>query len=187
LKPIRAAIFVRVSTTNQDTENQLLDLNNIINTRGYELVKTYRSNVSAYHHKSTKYLQELKEDARRGLFKILIIWALDRLSRLGMEKTLSVVREFNDYGVKIVSYQESWLEEQTDPMARDMFIGFAGWVAKQEAKRRSERIIAANNKARAEGKAVGRKKGAKDKAKRKTEGYRGNQNYKGGAELVDIP
>ena len=104
-----------------------------------------------------------------------------------MEKTLSVVREFNDYGVKIVSYQESWLEKQTDPMNRDMFIGIAGWVAKQEAKRRSERIIAANNKARAEGKAVGRKKGAKDKAKRKTEGYRGNQNYKGGGELLDIP
>ena len=173
---MRAAIFVRVSTTAQDTENQILDLMNIVSTRNYDLVKTYKANMSAYHHSSTKYLEEIKQDARRGLFNVLLIWAIDRLSRLGMEKTLYLVREFNDYGVQIVSYQESWLEGQTDPMVREMFIGFTGWIAKFEAKRRSDRIRAGNKKRKAQGIPVGRQKGAKDIRKRRTDNYRGNIN-----------
>lgn len=176
MNPTKAAIFVRVSTTVQDTENQILDLMNIIHNRNYQLVKTYRANMSAYHHSSTKYLNEIKEDARKGLFNVLLIWAIDRLSRLGMEKTLYLVREFNDYGVQIVSYQEAWLEGQTDPMVREMFIGFTGWIAKFEAKRRSERIKAGNKKRKALGIPVGRQKGAKDKSKRQTDGYRHNVN-----------
>jgi len=52
-------------------------------------------------------------------------------------------------------------------------VAFAGWVAKQESARRSERVRAGMARAKAEGKVIGaRKPGAKDKRPRRTDGYR---------------
>ena len=48
----RAGIFVRVSTEDQDYNNQRFHLDEIAKFRGYEIYKYYESVISAYHVKS---------------------------------------------------------------------------------------------------------------------------------------
>jgi hypothetical protein len=50
-------------------------------------------------------------------------------------------------------------------------VAFAGWMAQQESKRRSDRIKTGLNRCRAQGKPVGRQPGAADKKPRKRAGY----------------
>jgi putative DNA-invertase from lambdoid prophage Rac len=101
----------------------------------------------------------------------VLIWALDRLSRRGIEDTLSVLRRLAEHEADVWSLQEDWLRT-SDPAMRELLIGIFGWMAGQESKRRSERIKAGLARRKAEGKPVGgRVAGAKDKHKRGSDGY----------------
>ena len=69
----------------------------------------------------------------------------------------------------MVSVKESWLNGS--PEVQDVLVAFAGWMAQQESRRRSERIRAGLERRRAEGGHVGRKAGAGDRRPRKRSGY----------------
>lgn len=68
-----------------------------------------------------------------------------------------------------MSVQESWLNGS--PEVQDVLVAFAGWMAQQESRRKSERIRAGLERRRAEGKPVGLRAGAVDKKPRKRSGY----------------
>src|SRR5262249_4692020 len=70
---------------------------------------------------------------------------------------------------RLVSVKESWLNAA--PEVQDVLVAFAGWMAQQESRRRSERIKAGLDRWRAQGKPVGRQPGAADKKPRKRSGY----------------
>ena len=112
------------------------------------------------------------DDAHAGKFGVLVIWALDRIVRddeSGAEAALRIFRQFRQRGCMVVSGRESWLNGS--PEVQDILIALpAGWLSAESA-RRSERIKAGLARRRAEGKAVGRQAGAKDKGKRRRSGY----------------
>lgn len=68
-----------------------------------------------------------------------------------------------------VSVQESWLIGAPD--VQDVLVAFAGWMARQESDRRSERTKAALAKRKAQGLPVGRVRGAGDRKPRRRSGY----------------
>jgi DNA invertase Pin-like site-specific DNA recombinase len=109
-------------------------------------------------------LAQLREDAVRGGFDTILIWALDRLSREGPLKVLQLVQWFGKHGVKLMSYQEPWT--WTDGPMAELLYSITAWVAKYESERRSERTKAgiARKKAQAGGKLQTR---GPDKKKRK--------------------
>jgi putative DNA-invertase from lambdoid prophage Rac len=100
---------------------------------------------------------------------VIVVWALDRISRNGAEDVLRLIRQFRERGCILLSVQESWLN--TTPEIQDVLVAFAGWMGQQESRRRSERIKAGLERRKAEGLPVGRQPGAVDKAKRKRSGY----------------
>ncbi len=53
----------------------------------------------------------------------------------------------------------------------DLLLAIAGWVARMESNRRSERTRAGLARAKNQGKRLGRPPGAKDKKKRSRRGY----------------
>lgn len=108
-------------------------------------------------------------DAHKGEFSILIVWALDRITREGAEGALRLIRQLRERGCTLVSVQESWLNGGGD--VQDILVVFAGWMAKQESDRRSERIRGGLDRRRAEGKPVGRARGATDRTPRRRSGY----------------
>ncbi|GAA5119247.1 recombinase family protein [Haloechinothrix salitolerans] len=161
-----AAVWARVSTEGQDPTNQLLAL---AAHREYDVVTTYELHASAWKGHHHDVLKQALDDAHRGRFKVLIVFALDRLSREGAEATLRVVRQFRERGVAIISHEEPWLT--ASPEIQDVLLAFAGWMAQQSSKRKSENIKAGLAKRKAQGLPVGRQPGAKDRKPRKRSGY----------------
>ena len=93
MSEIRAAIWVRVSSGLQYTENQLPDLYALAERRGMNVVEIYELHESAWRGAHQKVLSQVYQDARTGQFQILLVWALDRLSREGPLATLEIVMD----------------------------------------------------------------------------------------------
>ena len=166
---MKAAIYTRVSTTDQNTDNQLPALEALAKQRDWEVVEYYQEAESAWRNGHQQELARLLSDARRHKFDVVLVWALDRLTREGAASILNLVNTFSTYGVKVVSYQESWTEAP-GPVA-DLLYAITGWVAEFESKRRSERTKAGLDRATRQGKKLGRPSGSKDKGKRRRTGY----------------
>jgi putative DNA-invertase from lambdoid prophage Rac len=167
----RAAIWTRVSSDHQDSDNQIPELEQFCRARGLEIVKRYDVSDSAWKNgpKYTAALKTALDDAWKGEYEVIVVWALDRISRNGAEDVLRLIRQFRERGCTLQSVQESWLN--TTPEIQDVLVAFAGWTAQMESKRRSERIRAGLERRKAQGLPVGRQPGAKDRAKRKRSGY----------------
>jgi DNA invertase Pin-like site-specific DNA recombinase len=169
-----AAVWLRVSTDHQDSGGQVADLERFTAHHGYEVTQTYTVSESARDAGQSggeykRVLQQAFDDAHAGKFEILIVWALDRITREGAEGALRIIRQFRECGCTVVSVQESWLNGT--PEVQDVLVAFAGWMAQQENTRRSERIKAGLARRQAEGKPVGRQPGSGDKKPRKRSGY----------------
>ena len=164
-----AAIWVRVSTGDQYAANQLPDLQAWAAKRGWEVVRVYEVQESAWRGAHQKALSEVYEDARRGQFQVLLVWALDRLSREGVAATLEIIERLGRYQVNVLSLQESWTEVE-GPM-QELLLSIVAWVARMESNRRSERTKAGMARARAAGKQIGRPPGSKDGVRRRRAGY----------------
>jgi len=160
----RAAIYCRVSTNDQNPENQRMVLTEWVKQRGFEVVAVYEEEESAWKAGHQRELARLLDDARRRKFDAVLVWALDRLSREGPLAILTLVNRLKSHGVKIFSYQESWTEAPGE--LGELLYAIAGWVARMESQRRSERTKAGLVKVRAQGKRLGRPLGSKDKRKR---------------------
>ena len=137
---------------------------------GYDVAQTYTVSESAWNggKDGGEYRRTLKQaldDAHPGKFSVLIVWALDRITREGAEGALRIIRQFRERGCTVVSVKESWLNGS--PEIQDVLVAFAGWMAQQESARRSERIRAGLERRRAEGQAVGRQPGAADRKPRR--------------------
>jgi len=160
---MKAGLYLRASTTEQEASNQLPALEDYAKRRDFEIVQVYSENETAWKAGHQAELAKLLEDARKGKFEIVLTWALDRLSREGALAILSLVDKLKKYGVKVISYQESWTEAPGD--LADILYAITGWVAKMESQRRSERTKAGLERARREGKPIGKR--GPDKKKRK--------------------
>jgi DNA invertase Pin-like site-specific DNA recombinase len=136
-----AAIWVRVSTDRQHEDNQIPGLERLCQQRGWEITRRYEiADASAYKGEHRQALQRMLEDAHRGEFSVLVVWAVDRLCRQGIKELLRLIRQLRERNVSLVSHQEPWLNG-TDSTT-ELLAAVAAWVATQESVRRSERIRA---------------------------------------------
>jgi putative DNA-invertase from lambdoid prophage Rac len=172
----KCALWIAVSTDRQEGANQVPDMERLAAKLGYEIAERYTLSESRWNggKDNGEYkalLKKAMDDAWQDKFSVLIIWALDRMTREGAEGALRIFRQFKERGCTVLSHQESWLNGS--PEVQDILISFAGWAAKQESDRKSARVKAALARRKAEGKPVGRIKGAKDKTpkSRKRSGY----------------
>lgn len=161
---MKAALYCRISTSEQDIGNQLLALEDLAARRGDEVVQVYQEEETAWRAGHQHELAQLVRAARIGRFKVVYVWALDRLSRQGPLAIMILVDRLGKYGVRVISYQESWTEVPGE--LYDIMLAMAGWMARTESQRISERTKAGIKRRRLElgGKLPVR---GKDKRKRK--------------------
>jgi DNA invertase Pin-like site-specific DNA recombinase len=169
-----AAIWLRVSTDEQHAENQRPALEKFCTHHGLDVVKVYELDDSAWNGGKDgglyqRTLKQTMDDAWKGEFSVVVVWALDRITRGGAEDMLRLVRKYRECGCTLLSVQEPWLN--SSPEIQDVLVAFAGWNAQQESKRRSQRVKLAVERRRAAGLPVGRPAGAKDKKTRSKLGY----------------
>jgi len=162
---MKVCIYSRVSTSDQNPGNQLAVLAEWAKQRGYDVVGSYEEQESAWKAGHQRELARLLDDARKRKFDGVLVWALDRLSREGPLAILTLVNRLKIYGIKVLSYQEIWTEAPGE--LGELLYAIAGWVARMESQRRSERTKAGLARVVAQGRKLGRPSGSKDKRKRK--------------------
>ena len=162
---MKAVIYARVSTEEQTTDNQIQHLKGMAEARGYDLVNIYQENETAWKNGHQKELQRLITAGQRGQFKVVLVWALDRLTREGPLACLSLVNKLNTWGIKLLSYQEPWTDAPGE--LGELLFALTAWVARYESQRRSERTKAGMARLKAQGFKLGRPRGSKDKSNRK--------------------
>jgi DNA invertase Pin-like site-specific DNA recombinase len=154
----RVAIYARVSTDKkgQDPENQLRQLRTWCGHMGYEIVHEYVENESGAKgaDRRPKYAQ-LFDDAARRKFDMVLVWALDRLSRSGLTATVVDLQRLSSHGVAFHSFSEPHLSTDNE-LVRDVLLAVLASLAKLERQKISERTKAGLERARAKGKHLGR-------------------------------
>ena len=150
VKP-RAACYFRVSTSQQETENQRPSVLQLVRARDYDVVRVFDEVGSV--GKRRPVLDQLLLAAHRGEFEVLVVFAIDRLGR-SMVGNLEAITKLAECGVRVVSVTEPWLT--MDGPVRDLLIAVFSWVAEQERARLRERTRAGLERARAQGKRLGR-------------------------------
>ena len=151
----RVALYARVSTSDkgQDTENQLTQLRQYAATRGWKIAGEYVDEASGKTAARVRF-RALFTDASRGLIDIVLVWALDRFTREGVAETFEHIKRLRGHGVDFVSYTEEHF--RTTGAAGELMLAIAAWIAEQERKRIVERTMAGLDRARREGKQLGR-------------------------------
>lgn len=150
---MRAAIYLRVSTDKQETENQAIQLREFAARQGWQIVREYCDYESGSKSERAEF-QRMFADASRRKFDMVLFWALDRLSREGVLKTLQYLNQLTGYGVGWRSFTQQYLD--STGMFRDAIIGILAALAQQERVQRAERTKAGLARVRAAGKRLGR-------------------------------
>jgi DNA invertase Pin-like site-specific DNA recombinase len=116
----RAAIYVRVSTDRQTVENQLRELRQIAERRGWEVVKEYDdAGISGSKGRNDRPgLDEMLKDAQRRRFDVVMAWAIDRLGR-SLIDLLGTIQQLETCGVDL--YLDQQAIDTTTPTGRLMF------------------------------------------------------------------
>jgi DNA invertase Pin-like site-specific DNA recombinase len=81
--------------------------------------------------------------------------ALDRFSREGIRKTIAYLQFLDDRGVSFKSYTEPFLDTDNE-LITHIVLGVTSYYTQQEAIRISERTKAGLERARSNGKVLGR-------------------------------
>ena len=148
---MRVAIYARVSTFDQEPENQLAELRQYVSARGWTAVEYVDRGISGSKDRRPA-LDQLVADARRRKFDVLLCWRLDRLGR-NLRHLVVLLEELRAVGVAFVSLNEGI--DATTPAGKLQLHVLAA-LAEFERERIRERVHAGLARARTQGTRLGR-------------------------------
>ncbi len=148
---MKAAIYARVSTFDQEPENQLVELRRYIAARGWTGIEFVDKGVSGSKDRRPA-LDALLKDAKRRRFDVLVCWRLDRLGR-NLKHLIALLDDLQALGVAFVSLAEGI--DATTPAGK-LQMHILGAIAEFERARIQERVKAGIARARAQGVRLGR-------------------------------
>jgi len=150
-RPLRAAVYARVSTHDQEVENQLDELRRFVEARGWEAREYVDEGVSGAVEQRPA-LDELMRDAKRRRFDVLVCWRLDRLGR-SLKHLITLLDDLQALGVAFVSLAEGI--DATTPAGK-LQMHILGAISEFERARIAERVRAGLARVRREGRRLGR-------------------------------
>ena len=132
---MRAALYLRVSTAEQTTENQERELRAAAERMGHDVVELYVDHgVSGAKGRDKRpAFDRLHQDATRRRFDLVMAWSVDRLGR-SLQDLVAFLEHLRETRVELFLHQQG-LDTTTS----------AG-----------ERVVAGMRRAKAKGKAIGR-------------------------------
>jgi DNA invertase Pin-like site-specific DNA recombinase len=119
-KSKRAALYVRVSTDHQSVENQVRELKEVAERRGWTVVEVYHdAGISGAKGRDQRPgLNAMLKDANRRKFDIVMAWAIDRLGR-SLIDLLGTIAHLEKVGVDLYLDQQNI--DTTTPTGRLLF------------------------------------------------------------------
>jgi len=114
-----AAIYARVSTDSQTTENQVRELREVAERRGWQVVEVYCDNgiSGAKGRDQRPAFDKLHKDATRHRFDVVMAWSIDRIGR-SVHAVSGFIAEMDAIGIGQF-YQQQAIDTST-PAGRAM-------------------------------------------------------------------
>lgn len=152
---MKAAIYARVSTADKDQnpETQLMACREYCQRAGYDVFREYIDKASARDLKGRKQWTQLEKDARQHRFQTIVFLRLDRPFR-SVRHCVDTLQELDSKNITIEAVQQN-IDTKT-AMGRYM-IHIMTAAAELESAWIGERVKAGMDRAKAEGKPIGRK------------------------------
>ena len=151
---MNVAIFLRVSTVHQTTENQRIELYEVCERNNWNIVEEYDETVSGTKGVDERSeLNRLMQDASRKKFSKVVVWSVDRVGR-SMKHLVNVLSQLKDLGCDIYSYKQAI---DTSTTMGSSFFHMVGIFAELENNMRRERQIVGIKRALKDGVKFGRK------------------------------
>lgn len=147
----KAAVYIRISTDDQNTAMQNDELPTYCAARGWAVTEIYTDKMSGAKDRRPA-LDRLMADARRKRFDVVVVWRFDRFAR-STSHLLRALEEFSALGVDFVSLKES--VDTSTPVGKLVFTVLAA-VAELERSVTRERCTAGRKAARRRGVRFGR-------------------------------
>ena len=152
----KVAIYSRVSTLDQTIDNQLLELRDHCSKMGWEIVKEYSDEglSGTLSRDKRPALNSLIKDAYRKKFDSVVCWDISRIGR-SMKELVLFLSDMKDRDIGICSVRQGF---DTSTTMGEMMFQFVGILSSWEREMIRERTLAGLDRARSEGKTLGRKK-----------------------------
>ncbi len=148
---LRAAIYARVSTFDQEPENQLQELRRYVSARNWTAVEYVDRGVSGAKDRRPA-LDQMIVEAKRRKFDVVVCWRLDRLGR-NLKHLITLLEDLQALGIAFVSLAEGI--DATTPAGK-LQMHILGAIAEFERARIAERVTAGLARARQQGRKLGR-------------------------------
>ena len=150
----RCVIYARVSTDSQTTDNQINEHNRVAELKGYKIVHTFKDEgiSGAKGRDERKGFDELIKGAVKKDFDMILCWSVDRLGR-SLQDLVSFLNEIHSVNCDLYIHQ-SGIDTST-PSGKMMF-QMCGVFAEFERGMIRERVISGQNRAKEQGKHIGR-------------------------------
>lgn len=161
-EPASAAIYARVSTTEQDVQRQLRECRDHLerNFPSAENVDEYYDTVSGADEDGGRYYQELWNAIERGEYDVVVVHEISRLSRLGPTEVNEFISHALEHETSVESLDINLSIHIDDPELQQtvytMVANIMADLAKIEHQQKLDRIRSGISAARSQGKWTGR-------------------------------
>lgn len=157
----KVGLYARVSThdKNQDPETQLVPLRDYATAQGWNVAGEFVDEASALDLRGREKWREVLSLAARRKLDVILVWKLDRAFR-SVAHMVTTVEDLRRWGVGFRSYSEPMLDTSGSSPMSDLLLNILASVAQFERALISERVRAGMERARRQGKGLGRPKAA---------------------------
>jgi DNA invertase Pin-like site-specific DNA recombinase len=150
---MRAAIYARVSTTDQHNEIQVAELTEYVTRRGWELAGVYQDTMTGAKAQRPG-LDEMMADARQRKIDAVVVMKLDRFGR-SLVNCVAGIQELTTAGVRFIATSQGIDTDAANPTSR-LLLHILAAVAEFERELIRERVSAGLKHAKAKGTRIGR-------------------------------
>ena len=152
----KVAIYTRVSTLDQTVENQLIELRDHCSKMGWEITQEYADKglSGTLSRDKRPALNALIKDGYRKKFDAVVCWDISRIGR-SMKELVLFLSDMKDRDIGIVSVRQGF---DTSTSMGEIMFQFVGILSSWEREMIRERTLAGLERAKSEGKTLGRKK-----------------------------
>ena len=150
-QPMKAAIYCRVSTDKQTTQNQNRELNRVAKKMGWKVSAVYSEVISGATDNRPE-LNDLMLSVTRNEVDVVMAWSVDRLGR-SVQHLAGLLSDLHSKGVNLYLHQQGL--DTTTPSGKAMF-QMMGVFAEFEREMIRERINAGLSRAKEHGTKSGR-------------------------------
>ena len=157
----KVVIYTRVSTLDQTIDNQVIELRDHCSKMGWEVVKEYADEglSGTLSRDKRPALNALINDAYRKRFDSVVCWDISRIGR-SMKELILFLSDMKDRGIGICSVRQGF---DTSTSMGEIMFQFVGILSSWEREMIRERTLAGLERARREGKTLGRRKVTNDR------------------------